>query len=116
MLLSDAMSFADFREVAQPSHGKLIVEVLQLLVKDKVGTDLLHKFCSSNIDFKIMKQKILISFSIQKWNHIYLTSLQGPVWIQEKWEAAKLEWTDCSLVDKVDKFVKQNVCLGLVFV
>ncbi|XP_021930528.1 eukaryotic translation initiation factor 4 gamma 3-like isoform X4 [Zootermopsis nevadensis] len=68
MLLSDAMSFADFREVAQPSHGKLIVEVLQLLVKDK-----------------------------------------GPVWIQEKWEAAKLEWTDCSLVDKVDKFVKQNM-------
>lgn len=36
MLLSDAMSFADLREVAQPSHGKLIVEVLQLLVKDKV--------------------------------------------------------------------------------
>jgi hypothetical protein len=37
MLLSEAMSFADFREVAQPSHGKLILEVLNLLVKDKVG-------------------------------------------------------------------------------
>lgn len=35
MLLSEAMSFADFREVAQPSHGKLILEVLNLLVKDK---------------------------------------------------------------------------------
>ena len=37
MLLSEAMSFADFREVAQPSHGKLILEVLNLLVKEKVG-------------------------------------------------------------------------------
>jgi hypothetical protein len=37
MLLSEAMSFADFREVAQPSHGNLILEVLNLLVKDKVG-------------------------------------------------------------------------------
>jgi len=37
MFLSEAMSFADFREVAQPSHGKLILEVLNLLVKDKVG-------------------------------------------------------------------------------
>jgi len=37
MLLSEALSFADFREVAQPSHGKLILEVLNLLVKDKVG-------------------------------------------------------------------------------
>jgi hypothetical protein len=46
MLLSEVMSFADFREVAQPSHGKLIIEVLQLLVKDKVGTGLSHKFCS----------------------------------------------------------------------
>jgi len=35
MFLSEAMSFADFREVAQPSHGKLILEVLNLLVKDK---------------------------------------------------------------------------------
>jgi hypothetical protein len=46
MLLSEAMSFADFREVAQPSHGKLIVEVLQLLVKEKVGTSLLPKLCN----------------------------------------------------------------------
>jgi hypothetical protein len=37
MLLSEALSFADFRGVAQPSHGKLILEVLNLLVKDKVG-------------------------------------------------------------------------------
>jgi hypothetical protein len=36
MLLSEAMSFADFREIAQPLHGKLIIEVLNLLVKDKV--------------------------------------------------------------------------------
>ncbi|XP_069700452.1 eukaryotic translation initiation factor 4 gamma 3-like isoform X2 [Periplaneta americana] len=35
MLLSEAMSFANLREVAQPSHGKLILEILQLLVKDK---------------------------------------------------------------------------------
>lgn len=37
MLLSEVMSFADVREVAQPPHSKLIVEVLNLLVKDKVG-------------------------------------------------------------------------------
>jgi hypothetical protein len=36
MLLSEAMLFADFREVAQPVHGKLILEVLNLLVKSKV--------------------------------------------------------------------------------
>jgi hypothetical protein len=37
MLLSEVMSFPDFREVAQPLNGELILEILNLLVKDKVG-------------------------------------------------------------------------------
>lgn len=36
MLLSEAMKFPDFREVSHPSNGKLIAEILNLLVKDKV--------------------------------------------------------------------------------
>jgi hypothetical protein len=36
MLLSEAMSFPDFREIAHPLNGELILEILNLLVKDKV--------------------------------------------------------------------------------
>ncbi|KAJ9596730.1 hypothetical protein L9F63_012236 [Diploptera punctata] len=35
LLSRDSMSFADLRSIAQPAHGKLIAELLDLLVKDK---------------------------------------------------------------------------------
>jgi hypothetical protein len=57
MLLSEAMSFADFREVAQPSHGKLILEVLNLLVKEKVGINLLHNLQSTDTEIVFLQWK-----------------------------------------------------------
>jgi hypothetical protein len=57
MLLSEAMSFADFREVAQPSHGKLILEVLNLLVKDKVGISFLHNSQSTDTGILLLQCK-----------------------------------------------------------
>jgi hypothetical protein len=62
MLLSEAMPFADFRQVAQPLHGKLILEVLNLLVKDKVeGIGLLHTLQSTNNRSLLLQSKIILA-------------------------------------------------------
>ena len=38
--------------------------------------------------------------------------MQGPGWIQEKWAAASLKWTDFVPEDKVNGFVKGHVSIN----
>lgn len=64
MLLSETMSFGDFREVAQPVYGKLILEVLNLLVRDKGPVWIRQKWEEASLEWtdkvdEFVKQSML---------------------------------------------------------
>ncbi|PNF16446.1 hypothetical protein B7P43_G10313 [Cryptotermes secundus] len=104
MFLSEVMFFSDFREVAHPVRGKLIVDVLNLLVKEKGQVWIRQQWDTAGLKWTDFIPEDEVSEFVKK-NKLEFT-VDGPASAPSPSLSTPLEWDHVQ--ERLEKFLKKE--------